>query len=416
MITFIQPSNIKPDYVLSKENNLLEMKEVAALVHADTKNKIHISVDKANENSHNSFLNLLAKHTYNFNKYKTNSNNTAKRIVIVTKNDKNKYQDILDKIYHANIARNLANEPGNIVYPQSFCDRVKQMFKNVSNVQINVINEKEILKLNMNLLYAVGKGSVHAPRMLIIKLSAKNVETAKNVVLVGKGITFDTGGYSLKSQKAMEGMHGDKTGGSIVVAVLKYLATKQNSNNNYYGIIPLAENVVSGNSYKIGDVFKSYNRKTVEIGDTDKEGRLVLADALAYACDKFKPDLIIDVATLTSWASKLHCDICFNYFTLNEGLANRVCKLQNKTGERSIRLPPWIEYRKFTKSKIADFTTFDSRECGGNDGFMAAMFLSNFVEDKYLKNWIHIDIANDTTNQYMNANSFHTILDMLDLE
>jgi leucyl aminopeptidase len=302
------------------------------------------------------------------------------------------------------------------MFPQSFCDRVKKIFYNIPNVQTKVINDKEMLKSNMNLLYAVGKGSVHAPRMLIIQLSANNADTAKNVVLVGKGITFDTGGYSLKSNKAMEGMHGDKAGGAIVVAVLKYLATKKNRNTNYYGIIPLAENVVSGNSYKVGDVFRSYNGKTVEIGDTDKEGRLILADALAYACDKFKPSLIIDVATLTGWASKLHCDICFNYFTLNEGLANKLYKLQTKTGERTIRLPPWIEYRKFTKSKIADYTTYDSQDCGGNDGFMAAMFLSNFVGDKYLRNWIHIDIAHDMTNQYMNANSIHTIIELLDIE
>jgi leucyl aminopeptidase len=419
MITIVSPSNkIRYDISIDKDRStLLDFKEIAMSVQTNPRNIIYISVEKLNDTFHKPLLNILAKHIYTFDKYKTNSKTPrGKQVYFVTNGTKDTYKKHLEKIVYGNIARNLANEPANIIYPQSFCDKVRYMFNKVQGARIRVFNEKDLRKKNMSLLNAVGKGSIHPPRMLIVELLATKTDNTKNVVLVGKGITFDTGGYNLKPDNAMEGMHGDKAGGCIVVAALKYLSSKPHRQNNYYGVIPLAENMVSGNAYKVGDVFKAYNGKTVEIGDTDKEGRIALADALSYACEQFKPDLLIDVATLTGWASKLHCDISFNYFTLNEVLASKLHKLQSKTGERSIRLPPWLEYRKFTRSNVADYTTFDSKECGGNEGFMAAMFLSNFIDDEYIKNWVHIDIAHDTTNQYMNANSIYTVLELLDIE
>ena len=405
------PKDQSYDFTIDKSQlNFLEIKELAQSIHNNFKKTLYISIHKLSKSLHHAFLNILLKHLYTFEKYKTNSTQkTSKKIYVITSNN---LQSNLYKLNYINTARNLANEPGNIVYPESFCNIVKNLFKTNNNIKVKILNEKQILNLNMNLLHAVGKGSVHPPRVMIIELPTTQ-KNAKNIVMIGKGITFDTGGYNLKPSQYMETMHGDKTGGSIVVATLKYLAAQKSRKNNYIGIIPLAENMVSSKAYKVGDIFKSYSGKTVEIGDTDKEGRLLLADSLAYACDKYKPDLLLDVATLTGWASMLHCDISFNYFTLNEKIADKMNMIQNKTGEKSIRLPPWIEYRKFTKSKVADLTTYGSKDCSRNEGFMATMFLSNFVSDKYLKNWIHIDIAHHELNNLMNCNSMASIIELV---
>lgn len=404
--------------------NYLEMKDVVMNVISHPKSSPLVSLHKLKSMQHKPFLNMLAKHSYAFEKYKTNTSTLnakgnvkkPRRFDIASNVPDSIYKPILKQIDYVNRTRDLANEPGNIIYPETFCETVKKMFSAIDNVKITIFDEKDLLKMGMNLIYAVGKGSVHPPRMMIIEYITN--KSNDNIVLVGKGVTFDSGGYNLKPDDSMLGMHVDKTGGSIVALTLRYLAKTQNKNKNknFIGVIPLADNLVSGKAYKPGDIFIAYNRKSVEVTDSDAEGRLLLADALAFSCEKYKPEYIIDVATLTGWSSRLHCDIAFSYFTLNETIAKIMSEFTEKNinGERSVRLPPWLEYRRFTKSKVADYKNSNYEGCSKNEGFMASLFLSNFIPDKYVKKWIHIDIANHDTNGFSNCNSMHSILDLVE--
>jgi leucyl aminopeptidase len=192
---------------------------------------------------------------------------------------------------------------------------------------------------------------------------------------------------------------------------------KAKQKHRYVAVIPLVENVVSNVSYKPGDILTSYNGKTVEIKNTDAEGRLILADALAYACDKYDQNLklIIDIATLTGWSSRLHCDIDYSYFTMNTSLASRIEDLQATTGERNMRIPPWIEYRKKTYSKVADYMNAVYPDCPYSDGFMASMFLSNFIPETFLDKWLHMDIANNynASKDTIRCNGMMTLLELV---
>lgn len=409
---------MKADITIDTESmNYLEMNDVINNIINHPKKTPLVSLTKLKTEQHKPFLNLLSKHSYTFEKYKSNAKNKQKvrrfDITSSVPDSDSLYTPILKQIDYVNMARDLANEPGNIVYPESFCEIVKKMFKDMSNVKVTIFDEKDLLNMGMNLIYAVGKGSVHPPRMMVIEL-IKN-KTYKNTVLVGKGVTFDSGGYNLKSGNNMLGMHVDKSGGAIVAMTIHYLA-KNTHKRNFVGVIPLVENLISGKASKPGDIVIAYNRKSVELTNLDAEGRNILADSLSYSCDKYNPEYIIDVATLTGWSSRLHCDIAFSYFTLNETIAKRMSESSenNTNGERSVRLPPWLEYRKFTQSKVADYKNSGFLGCDKNEGFMASMFISNFIPDKYINKWLHIDIAHHETNGYANCNSMYTLLDLLE--
>jgi leucyl aminopeptidase len=160
-------------------------------------------------------------------------------------------------------------------------------------------------------------------------------------------------------------------------------------------------------------VHKAYNGKTVEILNTDAEGRLILADALAYACDVVKPDLMLDFATLTGWSSRMHCDTSHVFFTTNDKLAGHVEKFGSRVGERTVRMPNWPEYAGYTKSDIADYKNANYA-CTGSDGFMASLFLLNFVEPKYRDSWVHFDVTHNVNgNGMMVCNAAQTGIEMV---
>lgn len=361
-------------------------------------------------------IEMLSKEMYDFTKYKTNAKKNAKQYAyLIDKNElKNEVKDILLQQESARLSRDMATEPANKLYPEEFCNKTKKMFEKISNVSVKVLGLREMQKLGLNLVVGVGQSAHHEPKFLIIEADFKAKE---NVCLVGKGVVFDSGGYDMKPSFYMMGMKGDKTGAAIVVGIIRYLSLLGKTTAmkyNVIGICPLVENLVSDRAHKTGDVLTAYNGKTVEILNTDAEGRLILADALAYACKHYKPKLMIDFATLTGWASMIHCDTSFVFYTPNDALGDIVTRVGEFVGERSVRMPNWPEYIKKTKSKIADFKNA-KYGCRNSDGYMAAMFLTNFVETKYRPVWLHMDITHSEHDGLHNCNSMSTGMNILRL-
>ncbi len=283
-----------------------------------------------------------------------------------------------------NLARELANAPGSDLNPPAFADKILQLGNSIG-IHSEVWKYKRIEAQGMGLLLAVGKGSVHEPRL--VKMTYKpEGRPVGTVVLVGKGITFDTGGIDLKKREGMESMKGDKAGAAAVVATL--LACKEAKVPlRVIGILAIAENMPSSKSYKPGDVFKSASGKTVEVGDTDAEGRLILADALAYA-STLECDAVIDVATLTgSCAVGLGPQVA-GLFSNDDQLAEQLMQASDEAGERLWPLPLEVLYRPEIDSDVADLKNVASGRYG--DAIHAANFLREFVGSKP---WAHLDIA-----------------------
>lgn len=307
------------------------------------------------------------------------------------------------------IGSDLSTQPANKLYPEMFCKKVKKLFRN-SKITTRVLDEKQMHDIGLNLVLGVGKGSHNPPRFLILELESK-IKDAKTACIVGKGVVFDSGGYNLKPGASMTSMKGDKTGGGVIISIMHYFQNNpRQTHYNLIGIIPLVENLISHKAQKIGDVVTAFNGKTVEILNTDAEGRLILADALSYAVKMYEPDLLLDFATLTGWANGIHCDTSFVYFTTNDKISNKIQKSSNITGERNIRMPNWPEYIRFTKSDIADLKNVGFNQCQRSDGFMASMFLLNFVK---ADSWVHFDITHSDNKNMHFVNSAATAIEFL---
>jgi leucyl aminopeptidase len=307
--------------------------------------------------------------------------------------------------------RDAINEPANIATPEYMSLWALELFSNTPGVSVTIMNEQELRKKGHNLVLAVGQGSTNSPRMVVIEYTpAKYTNT---ICLCGKGVTFDAGGLNIKIQGAMTNMKADKTGGCIALGILKYFADIKFP-CRMVAIVPFVENMVSGNSTRPGDIIKSYSGKTVEILDTDAEGRLILADALAL-CDAYKPDMIIDFATLTGWASSLHCGTSAIYFCTNPKLRALLEITGEELGERVWGMPPWLEYMRYCSSKVADLKNvdFEVNGCRKGSGYMATMFLAHFVPPKVLHNWVHLDICNNVDGQSLNANTMNLIIEVI---
>ena len=356
--------------------------------------------------------------------YKTGSNSKFPTFHIV---DLDKYKRlwgrVVRKIESGDIARSLASEPSNVLYPEEFSKRVQKLFKGFQNLNVQVMNEKQLHTMGCGLISGVGQGAKHGPRMIVIDynppLINKNNDKSsrKTICLCGKGVCFDSGGYNIKND--MTHMHTDKSGASVVVGVVHYFASMKIKKHRLVGIIPLVENMVGGSAIKQSDILTAYNKKTVEVINTDAEGRLILADAIAYGCETFKPDYVFDFATLTGWASMLHCDTSYVFYTKNDDLGKLVDECGQHVCERSIRMPKWDEYMRYTKSSIADYKNA-GYQCKNNSysgsGFMAAMFLMNFVPKQLRNKWIHFDMTHEKNmiNPYLaNGNSMYTCISLL---
>ena len=355
------------------------------------------------------FIYRMLQGLYVFTKYQRIKKKQSGILFYAPQLSKADIDSLYSILYYSNISRNIVNEPANIFTPERMADYACKMFRDSKYVKINNYNHKDIKRMGLRLIDAVGGSSRNKPHFVVFDY--KPPKYKKTICLVGKGVTIDTGGYSMKSGKGMEQMYMDKEGASLSFGLFKYIVDSE-SKHRVVCLCPLVENIVTDNSMKPNDVIKAYNGTTVEIVNTDAEGRLILADALAFACKNYNPDYLFDYATLTGWSDRLHCHTSFTYFTLNETFAKDIERYNREYAEKSIRLPPWVEYIYYIKSNIADVKN-SGYKCNSG-GLMASMFLMNFIPQKYRKNWIHFDVRLSSYNNTVNiADGFATYLEII---
>jgi len=284
-------------------------------------------------------------------------------------------------------ARTLANRPANVITPVELAVAAKELARGSKRLNCTVFDEKQMAAKGMGGVLAVGSGSQNKPRFIILKYSppGKGANTLPTVALVGKAITFDSGGISIKPSANMDEMKLDKSGGIAVLGAMKALAELAPP-VNVFGIVPSAENMPSGTSYRPGDIINTFSGKTVEVQNTDAEGRMILCDAISYAV-KQKCDIIIDIATLTGACVVALGKYMAGLMGNNDGLMKDLQKASEASGEKVWPMPSSEDYAKEMKSKIADLKNIGSRWGGA---CTAAAFLRQFAGDT---KWAHLDIA-----------------------
>lgn len=280
--------------------------------------------------------------------------------------------------------RDLSNMPGNKLGVSDLLAQARELARS-HGLKIHVIEGQDLVKEGLRLVYAVGKGSVIPPAFVTLEYQGAGKD-APVVALVGKGVTFDTGGIDIKPRAGMEEMKTDMHGAATVLGVLR-VASERKLSVNLVGVLPMAENMPNGNATNPGDVVTAYNGLTVEIADTDAEGRLILADALAYTVKHFHPEVIVDLATLTGSIIMALGWEASGLFTPSDALAEALVAAGEATGERYWRMPIWDAYAEHVKSAIADLRNIGKEK---GDAIHAAKFLQNFVGDTP---WAHLDIA-----------------------
>ena len=282
------------------------------------------------------------------------------------------------------LARDMVNEPANFMTPSDIADIAKRIAKE-NDVDVEVLEKRDMEKLGMGALLGVAQGSDQPPKFIILHYRGDKGNDAQNIGIVGKGVTFDSGGISLKPSEGMAEMKGDMAGGASVIATLKAISQLK-PKVNVTGLIPTSENLPSGSAQKPGDVVKALNGKTIEVDNTDAEGRLLLADALSYG-RKLGLSAMIDIATLTGAIRVALGTHCTGAFTNNQKMVDQLEKSGEKTGERIWQMPMFEEYKEQNKSDVADIKNVGGRLGGA---ITAAQFLAEFSEDTP---WVHLDIA-----------------------
>jgi leucyl aminopeptidase len=289
---------------------------------------------------------------------------------------------VADGVY---LARDLVNEPPNVLYPAEFARRAKALSK--LGLKVEVLGEAEMKKLGMGSLLGVGQGSERESQLVVLRWTGARNKNEAPVAFVGKGVCFDSGGLSLKPGASMMGMKGDMGGAAAVTGTMRALAARK-ARVNAVGVIGLVENMPDGNAQRPDDVVTSMSGQTIEVLNTDAEGRLVLADALTYTQRKFKPKFVIDLATLTGAIMVALGNDHAGLFSNNDQLAARITEAGKAAGEAVWRLPLGDGYDKLIKSKIADMKNIGGPYAGS---IVAAQFLQRFVEKGQA--WAHLDIA-----------------------
>ena len=330
--------------------------------------------------------------SYTFNKYRTQNKEKFNKKIdfkIITKEKqkiekKYKYYDsIKEGVF---LCRNFVSEPPNVLSPKAYVQEIQKLSK--LGLKIKSYNEKELKQLGMNALLGVGQGSANESYLVTIEWNGKKNSLKEPLTFVGKGVCFDTGGISLKPARFMEEMKYDMAGSAVVVGLLKSLAIRK-AKVNAVGVVGLVENMPGGNAQRPGDIVKSYSGKTIEILNTDAEGRLVLADALTFAEKKYKPKFIIDLATLTGAIIVSLGEEYAGLFSNNDELSKNIFKASENVNEKVWRLPLHKNYDKLMNSTIADVQNINY--AGGAGSITAAQFLQRFIINK--TPWAHLDIA-----------------------
>ena len=370
------------------------------LIKGFKQNAYSLNTDSVSNNFQNyigNFLHGLKLKSYFFEKYKSKKNKKIISITILgnkkpSAKDQIKFKSIEEGTF---LTRNLVSEPGNILHPDEYAKRIKAL--NKFGLKINIYDEKKLKQLGMNTLLGVGQGSIRGSYLVTIEWNGKK-DKSKPLAFVGKGVCFDTGGISLKPAKFMEDMTYDMAGSAVVVGLMKSLALRK-AKVNAVGVVGLVENMPGGNAQRPGDIVKSYSGKTVEILNTDAEGRLVLADALTYTEEKFKPKFIVDLATLTGAIIVSLGSEYAGLFSNNDKLSNQLIEAGENVEEKVWRMPLNKNFDKLIDSKNADMQNINY--VGGAGSTTAAQFLQRFILNE--TPWAHLDIAGMAFSKYGGA-------------
>ncbi|MDP3742600.1 MAG: leucyl aminopeptidase [Candidatus Micrarchaeota archaeon] len=362
--------------------------------------EITIDATCVESNSVSSIIEGVVLGQYAFLKYKTNGDKTErveieKLNIVLNANKKELETQAKTALVIANAVnycRDLANEPANVATPNFLAQTATTLAG--KNIVVTVLDKQELQKLECNSLLSVSQGSIQPPVMVVMEY--KPAKYNKTISLVGKGITFDSGGISLKPGKDMDQMKFDKSGACAVIGSVKAIAELQLP-IRVVGVFAATENLPSGSASKPGDVVKAYNGKTIEILNTDAEGRLILADALSYTEKNYKPDCIVDIATLTGACVVALGNGVSGLMSNNAELTQKVIQAGEESGDRCWELPLWPEHDEKVKSDIADVKNLGSPE-GSGGAISGAAFLKAFVDKTP---WVHLDVAGTawTTSQ-----------------
>ena len=348
-----------------------------------------ITLKNQNKNFISYFLHGFKLRSYEFNIYKSNKNQKKLDInVLIKESEHFKKNQLKFKAIElgTNFARDLVSEPPNVLYPQEYVKRLVKWRK--LGVKVTVYNEIKLKKLGMNSLLGVGRGSSKESFLVTLEWYGDKSKNKKSPLsFVGKGVCFDTGGISLKPAKFMEEMKYDMAGSAVVAGLIQSLAIRK-AKVNAIGVVGLVENMPGGNAQRPGDIVRAYNGKTIEVLNTDAEGRLVLADALSFTEKKFKPKFIIDLATLTGAIIVSLGEEYAGLFSNNDDLSKKLFNAGEKVNEKVWRLPLHKNYDKLMNSTIADIQNINYS--GGAGSITAAQFLQRFIENTP---WVHLDIA-----------------------
>jgi len=364
------------------------------------KNNFIVQSDTAAKNINNivgHFLHGIKLKSYKFEKYKAKKSKENLIINIIGKNipsikDQIKFKAIEDGTFYA---RDLVSEPGNVLHPDEYAKRINLLKKD--GLKINLYDEKKLKKLGMNALLGVGQGSIRGSYLAVMEWNGLK-DNSKPLAFVGKGVCFDTGGISLKPAKFMEDMTYDMAGSAVVVGLMKSLARRK-AKINAVGVVGLVENMPGGNAQRPGDIVKSYSGKTIEILNTDAEGRLVLADALTFTEEKYKPQFIVDLATLTGAIIVSLGSEYAGLFSNDDKLSKLLIDTGEKVQEKVWRMPLNKNFDKLIDSKNADMQNINY--VGGAGSTTAAQFLQRFILNK--TPWAHLDIAGMAFSKYGGA-------------
>ena len=390
---------------VKKDIQTSEIESLGAKFHShinyDKKKDYLVNSDTINskiENFVGYFLHGIKLKSYEFNIYKSKKNKKVITInVIGNKNKISTKSQLRFKALEEGtfFARDLVSEPGNILHPDEYAKRINSLKR--YGLRINIYDKKKLAKLGMNALLGVGQGSIRGSYLVTMEWNGTK-KNSKPLAFVGKGVCFDTGGISLKPAKFMEDMTYDMAGSATVVGLMKNLAIRK-AKINAVGVVGLVENMPGGNAQRPGDIVKSYSGKTIEILNTDAEGRLVLADALTFTEKKFKPQFMVDLATLTGAIIVSLGSEYAGLFSNDDKLSKRLLNAGEKVDEKLWRMPLHKNFDKLIDSKNADMQNINY--VGGAGSTTAAQFLQRFILNK--TPWAHLDIAGMAFSKYGGA-------------
>ncbi len=333
--------------------------------------------------------------SYKFSNYKTEKPFLINQIELIGSELNNSVLKSITSICESVLyARDLVNENASLITPEYLAKSARSL-SSLEGFSVQVLDEKEMIRQGVNLIVAVGQASSTPPRLIFIEYKGNSRSKEKTAIL-GKGITFDSGGQNHKPTGSIETMRTDMAGAAAILGVMKSLSVLR-PKINVVGVIPAAHNAIGGNAYFPGDIYKSYSGKTVEIWSTDAEGRLVVADAISYCQVNYKPTSIIDLATLTGGVLYALADYVAALFSNNDTLASDLFNAGEQTGERLWRLPLYKEFCDSVKGELGDLRNVSKLKKGYASSITGAAFIKEFVND-YIP-WAHIDIAGTAFNE-----------------